>query len=136
MDTASSAYAINERGEKVTDTEYGFGSKVVSIFHPGYRNTAHTFIKSLAKGIDTKKILYFETTVEPQYMGTIALCYSDAAKREYEKWRETNNINDEESKMPFSFPIPLLLYRIQRGISFGHNSLPNGLMKTLPLIVK
>ncbi|HHU26155.1 MAG TPA: hypothetical protein GXZ56_06005 [Bacteroidales bacterium] len=100
------AYAINERGEKVTDTEYGFGSKVVSIFHPGYRNTAHTFIKSLAKGIDTKKILYFETTVEPQYMGTIALCYSDAAKREYEKWRETNNINDEESKMPFSFPIP------------------------------
>ena len=25
------AYAINERGEKVTDTEYGFGSKVVSI---------------------------------------------------------------------------------------------------------
>ena len=56
---------------------YGFGSKVVSIFHPGYRNTAHTFIKSLAKGIDTKKILYFETTVEPQYMGAIALCYSD-----------------------------------------------------------
>lgn len=101
------AFAINEKGEKVTDTEYGFGSKVVSIFHPGYRATAHTFIENLAKGIDTEKILYFETTVEPQYMGAIPLCYSDAAKQEYEKWREENQINEEESKMPSTFPIPL-----------------------------
>lgn len=100
------AFAINEKGEKVTDTEYGFGSKVISIFHPGYRATAHTFIKSLAKGIDTKKILYFETTVEPQYMGAIALCYSDAARDEYRKWRVINQITDTGSEMPSAFPIP------------------------------
>ncbi len=100
------AYAINDKGEKVTDTEYGFGSKVISIFHSGYREIAHTFIKSLAKGIDTKKILYFETTVEPQYMGAIALCYSDQAKKEYNSWRKENNITDSGSEMPSSFPIP------------------------------
>lgn len=100
------AYAINDKGEKVIDTEYGFETKVVSIFHPGYRAAAHQFIKNLAKGIDTKKILYFETTVEPQFMGTIALCFSDAAKSEYNKWRKSNNIIDSESDMPSTFPIP------------------------------
>jgi hypothetical protein len=100
------AFAINDKGDKVTDTEYGFGSKVVSIFHEGYRITAHKFIKSLAEGIDTRKILYFETTVEPQYMGAIPLCYSESAKNEYEKWRNKNKITDPTSKMPTSFPIP------------------------------
>lgn len=100
------AYAINEKGEKVNDTEYGFGSKVVSIFHQGYRDAAHTFIKSLAQGIDTKKILWFETTVEPQYMGAVKLCYSPSAKAEYNKWRAANNITDKESEMPETFPIP------------------------------
>jgi len=99
------AFAINEKGEKVTDTEYGFGSKVVSIFHEGYRETVHKFIKSLAEGIDTKKILYFETTVEPQYMGAIPLCYSVSAKNEYKKWRNENGITDTESEMPNTFPI-------------------------------
>lgn len=100
------AYAIDDKGNKVKDTEYGFGSNVVSIFHPGYREIAHTFIKSLANGIDTKKILYFETTVEPQYMGSINLCYSNNAKVAYDNWRKENNITDPESKMPDSFPIP------------------------------
>ena len=100
------AYAVNSQGEQVTDTEYGFGSKVVSIFHEGYRSTVHTFIKNLARGIDTRKILYFETTVEPQFMGGTALCYSDAAKNEYKKWRERNHITDKDSEMPLAFPIP------------------------------
>lgn len=100
------AYAVDDKGDKVTDTEYGFGSKVISIFHPGYRETAHTFIKGLAQGIDTKKILYFETTVEPQYMGTINLCYSEHAKTEYANWRTENNITDQASEMPQSFPMP------------------------------
>lgn len=100
------AYAINDAGNKVVDEEYGFGTKVVSIFHEGYRNIVHSFIKNLARGIDTRKILYFETTVEPQYMGAIPLCYSAAAKKEYEEWRSRNNITDESSKMPSSFPIP------------------------------
>jgi hypothetical protein len=100
------ADAINDKGEKVTDTEYGFGSRVVSIFHAGYRATAHTFIRSLAEGIDTRKILYFETTVEPQYMGAIPLCYSESARNEYGKWREANGIADAASEMPATFPVP------------------------------
>lgn len=100
------AYAVDDKGNKVTDDEYGFGSKVVSIFHEGYRNTVHKFIKNLAKGIDTRKILYFETTVEPQYMSVTPLCYSDAAKKEYKKWREENGITDKASEMPSGFPVP------------------------------
>ncbi len=99
------AYAIDYAGNKVNDTEYGFGSDVVSIFHAGYRTTVHKYIKNLAKGIDTKKILWFETTVEPQYMGTIHLCFSESAREAYRLWRIENNITEEESEMPSSFPI-------------------------------
>ena len=99
------AYCINDKGKRVTDTEYGFNNDVISIFHEGYRNTVHSFIKNLAQGINTKKILYFETTVEPQYMGSINICYSTHAKNEYAKWREENNINDPESEFPSNFPI-------------------------------
>ena len=100
------AGAIDDLGNPVTDSEYGFGSKVISIFHSGYRSTVHEFIKNLAKGIDTKKILYFETTVEPQYIGTINLCYSQHARTEYNLWRNENNITDSSSEMPANFPIP------------------------------
>lgn len=100
------AYAINAKGERVNDLEYGFNTKVVSIFHSGYKEAAQTFIQSLAEAIDTKKVLYFETTVEPQYMGTINLDYSQSAKEEYNKWLQENNIEDTGAKMPDSFPIP------------------------------
>ena len=100
------AYCINNLGKRVTDVEYQTNHDVVSIFHPGYRETAHRFIENLAKGIDTKKILYFETTVEPQYMGQVNICYSKSAQNEYYKWRNLNNITDKESEFPKSFPIP------------------------------
>ncbi len=100
------AYAVDRYGNKVTDTEYGFGSKVISIFHEGYRKTVHDFIRAIVSGVDYKKILYFETTVEPQYMGSIYLCYSESARKEYEKWRKENGISDPESEMPLAFPMP------------------------------
>jgi len=100
------AQAVDDKGDLVYDTEYGFNSKVVSIFHQGFRDASSLFIQNLARGIDTKKILYFETSVEPQYMGAFNLDYSDNAKTEYEQWRITNNITDEASKMPTTFPIP------------------------------
>ncbi len=100
------AYTINHLGKRVTDTEYGFNTDVISIFHSGYRETAHKYIENLAKGIDTKKILYFETTVEPQYMGEINICYSVNAQNEYKKWRAANKITDEESVFPETYPIP------------------------------
>ena len=100
------AYCINDKGQRVTDTEYGFNHDVVSIYHEGYRHAVHAFIKNLARGIDTKKILWFETTVEPQYMGAINICYSAHAKNTYETWREANQINDAASAFPESYPIP------------------------------
>lgn len=100
------AYAIDDKGKRVRDTEYGFGNDVISIFHPGYRETVRRYIRNLAKGIDTEKILYFETTVEPQYMGAVNLCYSEYARNEYRQWRMTNQITDAGSEMPGSFPIP------------------------------
>mgnify|MGYP002626220780 CR=1 FL=1 len=101
------AYAIDSRGNQVNDTEYGTGTRVVSIFHSGYRETVHRYIRSLARGIDTKKILYFETTVEPQYMGNTAICYSENARTEYNKWREENGLlDDAASAMPEEFPMP------------------------------
>jgi hypothetical protein len=119
------AYAIDDKGHKVSDTEYGFGSDVVSIFHPGYRTSSHEYIKNLAKGIDTKKILYFETTVEPQYMGTINLCYSNYAKEAYKKWREANNITDSESEMPQSFPVPESFVKNETWNKFRAQALAN-----------
>lgn len=100
------AYCINDKGKRVTDTEYGFNNDVISIYHEGYRQTVHRFIQNLAKGIDTEKILYFETTVEPQYMGAISICYSAHARSAYEKWRSANNITDASSAFPSSFPMP------------------------------
>lgn len=100
------AYCVNEKGQRVTDTEYGFNHDVISIFHEGYRHTVHSFIKNLAGGIDTKKILYFETTVEPQFMGEVNICYSTHAKSEYTKWRAANNVTDAKSEFPLSFPMP------------------------------
>ena len=38
-------------------------------------------------------------------MGAIALCYSDAARDEYRKWRVVNQITDTGSEMPSAFPI-------------------------------
>ena len=105
------AYAIDAKGNKVNDTEYGFGTKVVSIYHEGYRNAVHRYIRSLVRGIDARKILYFETTVEPQYMGNTAICYSENARREYNKWREENGITDPQSAMPESFPMPASFIR-------------------------
>jgi hypothetical protein len=105
-DTWPDACAIDDKGNRVNDTEYGFGSDVVSIFHPGYRATAREYIRNLARGLDTRKILYFETSVEPQYMGTINLCYSEHARAAYQAWRAANSITDTASEMPASFPIP------------------------------
>ena len=99
------ADAINEAGNTVTDTEYGFGSRVVSIFHEGYRAAARTFIKQLTAGIDHQKILYFETTVEPQYMGVINLCYSAHARQAYAAWRQANGKEGIAPDMPATFPI-------------------------------
>lgn len=102
--TNPDAVAINHLGEQVRDTEYGTNNRVPSIFSPEYRRCTREFIKNLAGGVDTKKLLYFETTVEPQYMGTQNLCYSIHAKNEYEKWLSEKGI--QGPAFPSEFPIP------------------------------
>ena len=104
------AFAMDQDGKKVSDEEYGFGTKVVSIFHEGYRETVHKYIKNLVSGLPHEKILYYETTVEPQYMGTVNLCYSEAARTEYNKWRKANGITDAASEMP-AVPVPMEFVR-------------------------
>lgn len=111
------AVAIDSNGSQVKDDEYGFGTAVADIFNVNYRETVHKYMQNLVKGLqneglDLKKILYYETTVEPQYMGNRSLSYSKAALNEYNVWRETNNISDAESAMPVDqdgnvkFPVP------------------------------
>ncbi|MBR1574949.1 MAG: hypothetical protein IJ654_00705 [Bacteroidales bacterium] len=100
------AYAINDKGQAITDTQYGFGTKVVSIFHQGYRDAVHRYIRELANAVDTRKILYFETTVEPQYAGDQYLCYSESARREYALWLKEKGITNPDAAMPQGFPIP------------------------------
>ena len=43
--TNPDAYAIDDKGNKVKDTEYGFGTNVVSIFHSGYRKAAGNILR-------------------------------------------------------------------------------------------
>jgi hypothetical protein len=95
--------AINSAGAQVKDDEYGFHSVVPSLFHDHYLNVTRRFIRNLTGAIDFSKILYFETTVEPQFMGKWALDYSPAAKIAYEAWRKSN---PDAPPWPDRFPIP------------------------------
>lgn len=98
------AEAISAEGKPVRDTEYGFDTRVPSIFSPAYRNATRTFMFQLARGVPYQKILYFETTVEPQYMGKEWLDYSEHARRAYEKWLRKKRIKGPE--WPEKFPVP------------------------------
>jgi|GEM_PF-491055 len=100
------AQAVDYEGNLVTDTEYGFNSKVPSIFNKDYRNAVTSYIKDLASKVNTDHILYFETTVEPQYMGAEKLDYGEDARAAYNEWRKKNNITDAASEMPRTFPMP------------------------------
>jgi hypothetical protein len=98
------AMAVNSEGERVTDNEYGFMSAVPSLFDADYLRVSREFIGNLARGVDRSKILWYETTVEPQYMGNQWLDYSLSARRAYEAWLEHNSLSGPT--MPMSFPIP------------------------------
>ena len=96
------AVAVDSEGKEVSDTEYGFGSTVPSLFDENYLKASRAFIKNLCAALSDKDFLYCETTVEPQYMGARALDYSQAAKLAYEKWRGENQISSP--KFPAKLP--------------------------------
>lgn len=97
------AIAINSRGERVQDDEYGYLSAVPSLFDCDYLRTTRNFIKDLLGGLDPSKILWYETTVEPQYMGSQWLDYSPAAKEAYAEWLHRNGLGGPA--FPASFPV-------------------------------
>ncbi len=100
------AVAINSDGEEVYDVEYGFGSRVPSQFSPEYLEASRRFIRNLMAGVENlDEVLYFETSVEPQYMGHQRICYSDHARKAYEEWVTANDIADAPP-WPDTFPVP------------------------------
>ena len=98
------AVAINSDGAKVQDDEYGFNSAVPSLFDWDYLKLSRSYIRALVEGLDTSKILWYETTVEPQYMGTHWLDYTPAAKDAYGAWLQRNQLDGPA--FPSSFPVP------------------------------
>lgn len=98
------AIALNADGKEVRDTEYGFHSTVPSIFHPAYRKAVHAFIGQLVRGVPSGKILYYETTVEPQFMGHQDIDYSTSARTAYGLWLAKATLN--QPPWPAMFPVP------------------------------
>jgi len=86
FDTHPDAQAVNSDGVPAIDGEYGTSKKVPSIFHPAYLQASRAFIQNVLAGVDTSKILYFETTVEPQYIGNQELDYSTAGSAAWETY--------------------------------------------------
>ena len=98
------AIAINAEGQPARDLEYGFKTAVPSILHAGYRQAVRSYIRGLVSGLPHRKILFYETTVEPQFMGHQDLDYSPSAKRAFQAWsaRQGGPI----PPWPDAFPVP------------------------------
>ena len=96
--------AVGVDGKEVSDTEFGYMSKVPSLYSEDYLRLSRSYISDLASKLDISKFLYCETTVEPQYMGDLALDYSAEARRAYETWTTQNH--PDAQPFPASFPVP------------------------------
>jgi hypothetical protein len=115
------AVATNAEGKPVRDTEYGFNTAVPSLFHPGYLEASREFIRNLTRGIPHRRILHYETTVEPQFMGQQDLDYGDHARRAYAAWRVRNGLPGPE--WPTSFPVAESFRRDPTWLRFRAESL-------------
>lgn len=97
------AVAVNADGDQVRDTEYGFESIVPSLFHPPYIDAARDFIRHITAAVPHELILYFETTVEPQFIGNQWLDFSVHGQRAYTAWQKENG--NVGPAWPESFPV-------------------------------
>jgi hypothetical protein len=96
--------AVGVDGKEVSDTEFGYMSKVPSLYSKDYLRLSRAFITDLASKLDSSKILYYETTVEPQYMGDVWIDYSAPAREAYETWMADNH--PDAQPFPDILPIP------------------------------
>jgi hypothetical protein len=94
--------AVNHLGEFVSDTEYGYGTKVPSLFSQSYLEASRAYMTNLVKALGAENFLYFETTVEPQYMGAQWIDYSPIAKSAYTEWAESW---ENPNPFPETFPV-------------------------------
>ena len=78
--------AYDSSGQPAVDSEYDSYAKIQSLFAPGYLNRSRNFMTYILKNIDLDKITFYETTVEPQYIGTLLLDYSVEAYNEWRYW--------------------------------------------------
>lgn len=97
------AVAVNSEGRPVRDTEYGFESIVPSLFHQPYIDAARRFARNITEAVPHDLILYFETTVEPQFIGNQWLDFSEHGKQAYASWRAANG--DVGPDWPDAFPV-------------------------------
>lgn len=98
------AVAVDWKGQPVQDTEYGYMSAVPSLYSQEYLDRSRHFIRSLTGGLNHSNLLWFETTVEPQYMGSDWVDYSPTARASYHEWLESNDLAGP--RMPDEFPMP------------------------------
>lgn len=88
FDLHPEAQAYNSDGQRAVDSEYSsnYGwdaAPIPSQFSPAYAEASHSFMRNILNKIDTAQILWFETTVEPQYIGNQHLDYSVNAMANY-----------------------------------------------------
>ncbi len=94
FETHPDAQARNSSGALAFDGEYGTGKKIPSIFHPAYLEASRGFMKEILAGVDTNKLIYFETTVEPQFIGNQELDHSDAGKVAWQAYCQQENMGN------------------------------------------
>jgi hypothetical protein len=97
------AIAINALGEKARDHEYTVsdGKLVPSVYHPAYHAWSRTFIRNFLSGLGADRcarLLFVETTVEPQYPGACRVGdkdprrafsdFNEAAQTAFSQWQQ------------------------------------------------
>ena len=97
------AIAINADGQEARDIEYGFKTAVPSLFNAAYLQASRAFIRALVAGLPHQKILFYETTVEPQFMGHQDIDYSVNAKQAYAAWLARQGLTGPA--WPDAFPV-------------------------------
>lgn len=98
------AKAVDHLGQAVIDDEYGYGTAVPSLFDPNYLRLSRAYTRNLACALGPEKFLYFETTVEPQYMGNRWIDYGPNAQHIFQAWCERRG--GPAPEWPKGLPVP------------------------------
>ena len=75
--------SYNSSGQPAIDSEYGTNFKIQSLSSDAFLFRSRDWMMWMLRQVDKTKISWYETAVEPQYIGNQQLDYSAAA---YEKW--------------------------------------------------